>query len=147
MDAKPAHVLRRGRDSSLWRSFEQVADGHAHACVSGGNTGALMATGKFVLKMLPGIDRPAIIAELPSLTGSLHMLDLGANTEATPEQLFQFAVVGGWGYAALMDASTGEPVHVLAEVDKSVSNNHAAVSADGSRLSTRSGMAAASVLR
>ncbi|HZW59055.1 MAG TPA: phosphate acyltransferase PlsX, partial [Woeseiaceae bacterium] len=64
------------------------------ACVSAGNTGALMATARFVLKMLPGIDRPAIIAELPSIGGTVHMLDLGANTECSAEQLFQFAVMG-----------------------------------------------------
>ncbi len=66
----------------------------ADACVSAGNTGALMATAKFVLKMLPGIDRPAIIAELPAMGGSVHMLDLGANTQATADQLFQYAVMG-----------------------------------------------------
>jgi glycerol-3-phosphate acyltransferase PlsX len=71
-----------------------VKEGTAAACVSAGNTGALMATSKFVLKMLPGIDRPAIIAELPAIGGSVHMLDLGANTVSDPEQLFQFAVMG-----------------------------------------------------
>jgi phosphate acyltransferase len=71
-----------------------VKEGRAEACVSAGNTGALMATAKFVLKMLPGIDRPAIITELPAKGGSLHMLDLGANTLCTAEHLFQFAVMG-----------------------------------------------------
>lgn len=71
-----------------------VKEGRAEACVSAGNTGALMATGKFVLKMLPGIDRPAILAELPAIGGTIHMLDLGANTECSAEQLFQFAVMG-----------------------------------------------------
>ena len=71
-----------------------VKEGRAQACVSAGNTGALMAMAKFVLKMLPGIDRPAIIAELPAIGGTVHMLDLGANTVSDPEQLFQFALMG-----------------------------------------------------
>ncbi|MBT8108555.1 MAG: phosphate acyltransferase PlsX [Gammaproteobacteria bacterium] len=94
MSEPPAEAIRKKKDSSMRIAINLVKDGEADACVSAGNTGALMATAKFVLKMLPGIDRPAIIAELPSLTGSLHMLDLGANTEASPEQLFQFAVMG-----------------------------------------------------
>jgi glycerol-3-phosphate acyltransferase PlsX len=94
MSEAPAEAIRKKKDSSMRVAVNLVKDGEADACVSAGNTGALMATAKFVLKMLPGIDRPAIIAELPSLTGSLHMLDLGANTEASPEQLFQFAVMG-----------------------------------------------------
>ena len=94
MSEPPAEAIRKKKDSSMRVAINLVRDGEADACVSAGNTGALMATAKFVLKMLPGIDRPAIIAELPSLTGSLHMLDLGANTEASPEQLFQFAVMG-----------------------------------------------------
>ena len=94
MSEPPADAIRKKKDSSMRVAINLVKDGEADACVSAGNTGALMATAKFVLKMLPGIDRPAIIAELPSLTGSLHMLDLGANTEASPEQLLQFAVMG-----------------------------------------------------
>ena len=94
MSEPPADALRRKKDSSMRVAINLVRDGQAEACVSAGNTGALMATAKFVLKMLPGIDRPAIIAEIPALGGSLHMLDLGANTQATPEQLFQYAVMG-----------------------------------------------------
>jgi glycerol-3-phosphate acyltransferase PlsX len=75
-------------------AIDLVKSGDAEACVSAGNTGALMATSKFVLKMLPGIDRPAIIAELPTFKGKLHMLDLGANTVCDASQLFQFAVMG-----------------------------------------------------
>ena len=71
-------------------AIDLVKAGDAQAIVSAGNTGALMAISKFVLKMLPGIDRPAIIGELPSFNGSLHMLDLGANTLCSAEQLFQF---------------------------------------------------------
>ena len=90
----PRDAVRRKKDSSMRVAIDLVKAGEAQACVSAGNTGALMATAKFVLKMLPGIDRPAIIAEIPALGGSLHMLDLGANTQATPEQLFQYAVMG-----------------------------------------------------
>ncbi len=94
MSESPADALRRKKDSSMRVAIDLVKAGAADACVSAGNTGALMATAKFVLKMLPGIDRPAIIAEFPSGDGSVHMLDLGANTQATPEQLYQFAIMG-----------------------------------------------------
>ena len=94
MSEPPAESLRRKKDSSMRVAINLVKEGAADACVSAGNTGALMATAKFVLKMLPGIDRPAIIGELPAKGGSVHMLDLGANTQATPEQLFQYAVMG-----------------------------------------------------
>ena len=94
MSEAPADALRRKKDSSMRVAINLVKEGDAAACVSAGNTGALMATAKFVLKMLPGIDRPAIVTEIPAQSGSIHMLDLGANTQATPEQLFQFAVMG-----------------------------------------------------
>ncbi|MGB5247862.1 MAG: phosphate acyltransferase PlsX [Woeseia sp.] len=94
MSESAADALRKKKDSSMRVAINLVKDGRAGACVSAGNTGALMATAKFVLKMLPGIDRPAILAELPSIGGTVHMLDLGANTECSPEQLFQFAVMG-----------------------------------------------------
>jgi len=94
MRDSPTEAVRRKKDSSMRVAIELVKSGEAAACVSAGNTGALMATAKFVLKMLPGIERPAIIAELPAIGGSLHMLDLGANTLGTAQQLFQFAVMG-----------------------------------------------------
>ena len=94
MSEPPADALRKKKDSSMRIAINMVKEGSAQACVSAGNTGALMATAKYVLKMLPGIDRPAIIAELPSIGGTVHMLDLGANTVGSPEQLFQFAVMG-----------------------------------------------------
>ncbi len=94
MSESPADALRKKKDSSMRVAINMVKEGSAQACVSAGNTGALMATAKYVLKMLPGIDRPAIIAELPSIGGTVHMLDLGANTVGSPEQLFQFAVMG-----------------------------------------------------
>jgi glycerol-3-phosphate acyltransferase PlsX len=94
MSESPADALRKKKDSSMRVAINMVKEGSAQACVSAGNTGALMATAKYVLKMLPGIDRPAIIAELPSIGGTVHMLDLGANTVGSAEQLFQFAVMG-----------------------------------------------------
>ena len=94
MSEAPADALRKKKDSSMRVAINAVKEGAAQACVSAGNTGALMATAKFVLKMLPGIDRPAIIAELPAIGGTVHMLDLGANTATSAQQLFQFAVMG-----------------------------------------------------
>lgn len=94
MSEPPADALRKKKDSSMRVAINLVKDGSADACVSSGNTGALMATAKFVLKMLPGINRPAFITELPAKGGTLHMLDLGANTHATAEQLFQYAMMG-----------------------------------------------------
>ena len=75
-------------------AIDLVKSGDADACVSAGNTGALMAISRFVLKMLPGIDRPAICAILPTATGHTHVLDLGANVDCTPEQLLQFGIMG-----------------------------------------------------
>lgn len=94
MDELPSQALRNKKDSSMRVAIDLVKRGEALACVSAGNTGALMATARFVLKTLPGIDRPAIIATLPSIHGHTHVLDLGANVESTPQQLFQFAVMG-----------------------------------------------------
>ena len=94
MDESPAQALRKKKDSSLRVAINLVHEGKANAAVSAGNTGALMATAKFVLKTLPGIDRPAIMTTLPSMTGHTHMLDLGANVDCSAEHLFQFAVMG-----------------------------------------------------
>ena len=94
MSDSPIDAMRKKKDSSMRVAIDLVKEGRAQACVSAGNTGALMATAKFVLKMLPGIDRPAIITELPAKGGTLHMLDLGANTLCTADHLFQFAVMG-----------------------------------------------------
>jgi len=104
MDDDPRNALRNKKDSSMRLAINLVKEGKANACVSGGNTGALMATAKFVLKMLPGIDRPAITATIPSIQGQTHMLDLGANVDASPDQLFQFAVMG----AELVSAVEGK---------------------------------------
>lgn len=95
MHEAPSHALRNKKESSMRRAIEQVRDGHAAACVSAGNTGALMATSRFVLKMLPGMDRPAICTILPGVDGRhSHVLDLGANVDSSSEQLFQFAIMG-----------------------------------------------------
>jgi glycerol-3-phosphate acyltransferase PlsX len=94
MSEGPVDALRKKKDSSMRVALNLVHEGLAEACVSAGNTGALMATAKFVLKMVAGIDRPAIIAELPAIGGTVHMLDLGANTVSDAAQLFQFAVMG-----------------------------------------------------
>ena len=94
MSDPPADAVRKKKDSSMRVAINQVKTGAADAVVSAGNTGALMATARFVLRMLPGIDRPAIIAELPAKGGSVHMLDLGASTTASVEHLFQFALMG-----------------------------------------------------
>lgn len=94
MDEPPALALRHKRDSSMRVAINLVKEGMADACVSAGNTGALMATARFVLKTLPGIDRPAIVYSLPSMTGHVHVLDLGANVNCSAEDLFQFAVMG-----------------------------------------------------
>jgi glycerol-3-phosphate acyltransferase PlsX len=94
MHESPSKALRGKKDSSMRVAIDLVKAGAAAACVSAGNTGALMAIAKFVLKTIPGIDRPAIIATLPSKAGHTHMLDLGANVDCTAEHLFQFAVMG-----------------------------------------------------
>lgn len=94
MDEPPADALRKKKDSSMRVAINLVKDGQAQACVSAGNTGALMAIARFVLKTLPGIDRPAIASQLPTRNGVTTALDLGANVNCTPQQLVQFAVMG-----------------------------------------------------
>jgi len=94
MDELPSKALRLKKDSSMRVAIDLVKQGEAAACVSAGNTGALMATARFVLKTLPLVDRPAIMTSVPSRRGRTHMLDLGANVDCTAEHLFQFAVMG-----------------------------------------------------
>lgn len=103
MDELPSRALRKKKDSSMRVAIDLVKSGEANACVSAGNTGALMATSRFVLKMLPNIDRPAIISALPSIKGQTFMLDLGANVDCSAEHLFQFAVMGSETVAAVTD--------------------------------------------
>lgn len=101
MDESPALALRNKKDSSMRVAINLVKAGEADACVSAGNTGALMAISRFVLKMLPGIDRPAICAPLPTINGHTHMLDLGANVDCGPEHLLQFGIMGATLVAAM----------------------------------------------
>jgi phosphate acyltransferase len=102
MDEPPAQAMRYKKDSSMRVAVNLVKSGEAHACVSAGNTGALMAISRFVLKTVAGIDRPAIATVLPNIKGGYtYVLDLGANVDCTPEQLMQFGVMGAMLVAAL----------------------------------------------
>ncbi|MBW8369370.1 MAG: phosphate acyltransferase PlsX [Thiobacillus sp.] len=94
MDEAPALALRGKKDSSMRVAIDLVKSGEADACVSAGNTGALMATARFVLKTLPGIDRPAIAAVMPTIKGHALVLDMGANVDCTAEHLLQFGIMG-----------------------------------------------------
>ncbi len=101
MDESPQIVLRSKKDSSMRVAINLVKSGEASACVSAGNTGALMATARYVLKTLPGIDRPAIASFLPTVNGQVCMLDLGANVDCSAEHLLQFALMGSTLVSAL----------------------------------------------
>ncbi len=101
MDEAPASALRGKKDSSMRVAVNLVKNGEAHACVSAGNTGALMAISRFVLKTLPGIDRPAIAGIMPTMKGEAYVLDLGANVNCTPEHLLQFAIMGAMLVSAM----------------------------------------------
>ncbi len=94
MDESAATALRAKKDSSIRVAVNLVKSGEAHACVSAGNTGALMAISRFVLKTIPGIDRPAICSVLPTMQGRAYVLDLGANVDCGPEHLLQFGIMG-----------------------------------------------------
>ncbi|SFP56177.1 phosphate:acyl-[acyl carrier protein] acyltransferase [Nitrosomonas cryotolerans] len=94
MDESPALALRNKKDSSMRVAINLVKNGEAQACISAGNTGALLATSRFVLKTIPGIDRPALAVILPTITGHTYMLDLGANVDCSAEHLLQFGVMG-----------------------------------------------------
>lgn len=94
MDESPALAIRNKKNSSMRVAIDLVKGGEADACVSAGNTGALMAISRFVLKMLPGIERPAICAVLPTMNGHVHVLDLGANVDCSHEHLLQFGIMG-----------------------------------------------------
>jgi glycerol-3-phosphate acyltransferase PlsX len=110
MDEAPSQALRTKKDSSMRVAIDLVKGGAADACVSAGNTGALMAMARFVLKMLPGIERPAICSAMPATRGHSHVLDLGANVDSTPEQLLQFALMG----VALAGAVDNKPAPSVA---------------------------------
>jgi glycerol-3-phosphate acyltransferase PlsX len=101
MEDRPVQVLRGKPDSSMKVALGLVADGRAQACVSAGNTGALMVLSRFMLKTLPGIDRPAMIAAIPTQRGYCQLLDLGANVDCSAQNLYQFAVMGSVAAEAL----------------------------------------------
>ena len=102
MDEKPAQAMRRGKGSSLWNAIDAVKTGEAGAVVSAGNTGALMAISKLILRMAaPGLERPAIVASWPTSRGITAVLDVGANIESDAEQLVEFAIMGEAFHAAV----------------------------------------------
>ena len=94
MDDSPSVALRHKKDSSMRVAINLVKNGEADACVSAGNTGALMSIARFVLKTISGVDRPAIMSAVPTLNGPTHVLDLGANIDSKPSTLLQFAIMG-----------------------------------------------------
>ena len=108
MTDHPREALRRKKHSSMRKALDLVKAREATACVSAGNTGALMAMAHFVLKMLPGVERPAIVSMIPSRGGHTYMLDLGANASCTPEQLCQFGIMGSI-LAADLEGAHAEP--------------------------------------
>lgn len=101
MDDRPSQALRGKPDSSMRVALELVRSGRANACVSAGNSGALMALSRYMLKTLPGIDRPAMISAVPTQRGFCYLLDLGANVDCSAEHLYQFAVMGAVAVEAL----------------------------------------------
>jgi glycerol-3-phosphate acyltransferase PlsX len=125
MDEPPREAVRRKKDSSMRRAIDLVKSGAAQACVSAGNTGALMATAHFVLKSLPGVDRPAIMSAIPAIKGHTHMLDLGANAACTAEQLYQFALMGSVVAAGLNP--NGQPRVGLLNIGEEDIKGHAIV--------------------
>jgi phosphate acyltransferase len=123
MTDHPREALRRKKDSSMRRALDLVRQGDANACVSAGNTGALMAMAHFVLKMLPGVERPAIVSMIPSRGGHTYMLDLGANASCTPAQLCQFAVMGSVLAADLQGAHEKPRVGLLNIGEEDIKGN------------------------
>jgi glycerol-3-phosphate acyltransferase PlsX len=123
MTDHPREALRRKKDSSMRRALDLVRAGDANACVSAGNTGALMAMAHFVLKMLPGVERPAIVSMIPSRGGHTYMLDLGANASCTPAQLCQFAVMGSVLAADLEGAHAKPRVGLLNIGEEEIKGN------------------------
>ena len=123
-DEKPAVALRRGKGSSLWNAVEAVRDGAANAAVSGGNTGALMAISKLLLRMAGGLDRPALVASWPTSRGVTAVLDVGANIECDAEQLVEFAIMGEAFYRAVHGSSGSRPSVGLLNVGSEDQKGH-----------------------
>lgn len=124
-DARPVGILRKGQGSSLWMAMDQVANGNAHACVSAGNTVALMTLGLKMLGTLPGIRRPALMSRIPSARGMVSMLDLGANLNVDARQLLEFAVMGSVARSEVDGAS--QPSIGLLNVGHEDSKGHSVV--------------------
>lgn len=122
MDDLPSTALRGKKDSSMRVAINLVKDCETDAMVSAGNTGALMATARFVLKTLPGIDRPAIITAMPTMKGFVRVLDLGANVDCTAEQLYQFAIMG-YVLAQNMDNNPRPSVGLLNVGEEEIKGN------------------------
>ena len=105
-DDKPTNALRKGKDSSMWLTIESVKNKEANACISAGNTGALMVLSKFILRPLEGVDRPALIQIMPAKNnGKVALLDLGANSDCNSENLYQFAMMGSVFYTSITKKS------------------------------------------
>ena len=109
MDEDPLHALRHKKNSSMWIAINALKNNQADACVSAGNTGALLAIGKHLLKTFPGIERPAICKSMPVEQGQTFLLDLGANTNCTPENLYQFALMGNLLATSLIGSANTKP--------------------------------------
>jgi len=122
MDESPVSALRGKKDSSMRVAINLVKEGTAAACVSAGNTGALMATARFVLKTLPGIERPAIVSALPTIKGHTYVLDLGANIDSSAEHLLQFAIMGSV-LAELVDGNTKPSIGLLNIGEEEIKGN------------------------
>lgn len=112
MDAKPSQAVRQGKDSSMWNTLSAVKAGEASVAVSAGNTGALMAMSKLILRTVEGVNRPAIAASWPTAKGSCVVLDVGANIEANAEQLVEFAIMGE-AYARAVHGKSAPSVALL----------------------------------
>ncbi|MCP4283040.1 MAG: phosphate acyltransferase PlsX [Gammaproteobacteria bacterium] len=123
MDEAPSKALRGKKDSSMRVALNLVKKGEADACVSAGNTGALMATARFVLKMLPHVDRPAIISAIPSIAGRTWVLDLGANVDCSSQHLFQFAVMGSELVAAVDETVDNPRIGLLNIGEEEIKGN------------------------
>jgi phosphate acyltransferase len=134
MSDHPRDALRRKKHSSMRKALDLVKSHEATACVSAGNTGALMAMAHFVLKMLPGVERPAIVSLIPSRGGHTYMLDLGANASCTPEQLCQFGIMGSI-LAADLEGAHAQPRVGLLNIGEEEIKGHETVQAAHSLLS------------
>ena len=122
MDEAPASALRNKKDSSMRVAVNLVKSGEADACVSAGNTGALMATARFVLKTLPGIDRPALAAVMPTIKGHTLVLDMGANVDCTAEHLLQFGIMGAMLVSAV-DQNSNPSIGLLNIGEENIKGN------------------------